>query len=379
MISDVTQSRYIKQTVKLMLWGKAAGRCQFAGCNKPLWKSSVTKEQVNIAQNAHIWAFSSQGPRGNEEVDAELLNSFENLMLVCHECHRLIDQDDQGTKYSVDLLQAMKTQHEKRIEIVTSVTPDKQSSILLYGANIGEQSSPLTYSKAANALFPDRFPSESIPITFGLKRSPFQEEMEDYWSTEKSVLENQFEKIIRPQLTNGDIEHLSIFGIAPQPLLIRLGTLLSDIPAADIYQLHREPVTWSWNPNSAPLDFKVHEPNEIFRKVAINFSISAPIDPARIHAVLDKDISIWTVTIDNPNNDCIQSREDLSRFRKLMRQLFDRIKLIHGENCDLHIFPAVPVSVAIEIGRVRMPKINLNLILYDEVKSCGGFIHAFDI
>ena len=56
-------TRHIRGDVQNMLWGKAAGRCEFNGCNKPLWKSSVTQEQVNIAQKAHIYAFSSDGPR----------------------------------------------------------------------------------------------------------------------------------------------------------------------------------------------------------------------------------------------------------------------------------------------------------------------------
>jgi len=362
-----------------MLWGKAAGRCQFSGCNKALWKSGVTKEQVNIAQNAHIWAFSSDGPRGNEKIEPELLNNFDNLMLVCHECHRLIDQDIAGEKYTVELLQAMKDQHEQRIETVTAIAPEKHSTILLYGANIGEQSSPLTYLKAANALFPDRFPAESKPIILGLQGSPFQDNTENYWPTEKQVLENKFEKYIRSQLSDGHIEHLSIFGIAPQPLLIYLGSLLSDIPHTEVYQLHREPVTWSWNSSTTPLDFIINEPNEVFEKVAVNFSLSATISSPRIEDVLGKDVSIWTVTIDNPHNDCIQSKEDLSRFRYLMRKLYDRIKQTHGENCSLHIFPAVPVSVAIEIGRVRMPKAALKLHLYDEIKERGGFVHTFDI
>ncbi len=71
-VRDVT--RYVKPSVQYMLWGMAAGRCEFNGCNKPLWKSSVTQEQVNIAEKAHIYSFSGEGPRGNEEITDEQLN-----------------------------------------------------------------------------------------------------------------------------------------------------------------------------------------------------------------------------------------------------------------------------------------------------------------
>src|SRR6516165_8039111 len=78
-------SRSISIATQNFLWGRAAGRCEFAGCNKSLWKSSVTNEPVNIAQKAHIYSFSEDGPRGNDGVSPEDLNSLENLILVCHE------------------------------------------------------------------------------------------------------------------------------------------------------------------------------------------------------------------------------------------------------------------------------------------------------
>jgi hypothetical protein len=43
----------------------------------------------------------------------------------------------------------------------------------------------------------------------------------------------------------------------------------------------------------------------------------------------------------------------------------------HGEQATIHIFPAVPVSVAIEIGRVRMPKSDLPLVVYDNIREKG--------
>ncbi|MCF6231425.1 MAG: hypothetical protein L3J62_11700 [Gammaproteobacteria bacterium] len=72
---EVTHSRHIKLPVQLMLWGKSAGRCQFEGCNKRLWENGVTKE-----------------------IDEEHINDLRNLMLACHECHTLIDEDKDGEK-----------------------------------------------------------------------------------------------------------------------------------------------------------------------------------------------------------------------------------------------------------------------------------------
>src|ERR1700719_2925733 len=72
-------TRDVPHHVQCMLWGKSAGRCEFAGCNEILWKSQVTQEPVNIAQKAHIYSFSSAGPRGNRGVSTKQLNDLGNL------------------------------------------------------------------------------------------------------------------------------------------------------------------------------------------------------------------------------------------------------------------------------------------------------------
>ena len=39
------------------LWGKAAGRCEYEGCNKLLYQDEVTSENINRAFVAHIVAY----------------------------------------------------------------------------------------------------------------------------------------------------------------------------------------------------------------------------------------------------------------------------------------------------------------------------------
>lgn len=372
-------SRSISQPVQLMLWGKAAGRCEFEGCNKSLWQSDVTKEQVNIAQKAHIWAFSPDGPRGNAGIEQDEINDINNLMLVCHQCHRLIDQDKKGNRYSTELLHQMKLKHEQRIELVTAIAPEKSSHVLLYGANVGSQSSVITYRKAANAMMPEFYPAESSAIELGLQRSPIDDDKDGYWELEKRVLEEQFDNLVAPRLSNGDIKHLSVFALAPQPLLILLGSILTDITAAEVYQLHREPPTWSWLDSDNQVNYEISKPSQVASIAALNISLSAVIDNSRIKNVLGDKVSIWTLTIETPHNDFLQARSHVREFRRVFRQLLDTIKSKHGHDEILHIFPAMPVSIAVEVGRTRMPKADMKFSLYDEVKSRGGFVHAFNI
>ena len=63
----------------------------------------------------------------------------------------------------------------------------------------------------------------------------------------------------------------------------------------------------------------------------------------------------------------------------MMRSVYARIKARHGSEQPINIFPAMPVAMAVETGRVWMPKADLPLITWDENRSSGGFRHAIAI
>jgi hypothetical protein len=372
-------SRSISVATQNFLWGRAAGRCQFAGCNKPLWKSSVTSERVNIAQKAHIYSFSEEGPRGNNGVSPEDLNAIDNLILVCHECHQKIDAAVDGGRYPASLLQQMKGEHELRVELVTGVDPTRKSHILLYGANIGEHSAPLNFTDAAIAMFPHRYPASDQAINLGLHNSAVSDRDEQFWFTERENLQKQFARRVRDPIQDGEIVHLSVFSLAPQPLLIQLGTLLGDIIPCDVYQLHREPKTWAWPSGAETPSYTIRKPQSKAGKAALVLSLSATVDINRVTSVLGEDASIWVITVQMPHNDVMKSRKQLSGLRAVLRRAFDEIKFAHGQSTILHIFPAAPVSACLEFGRVRMPKADMPWQLYDQVNPLGGFVPALSI
>lgn len=373
-LHDVT--RHIHPTVERLLWGRAAARCEFRGCNQALWKSPVTQEAVNLAQKAHIYSFSSGGPRGNRGISKRKLNDFANLLLVCHGCHQKIDKQKDGGRYSVDLLRQWKEDHERRVEIVTGVDPRKKSHVVLYGANVGDHSSPLQFAEAALALFPTLHPADDRPLTLGMINNSYNDRNPKFWEVESENLSVKFEQQVRERIRLGAIAHLSVFAIAPQPLLILLGTLLNDIMSAEVFQRHREPQTWNWPKKAPRLEFLVEAPASFDGVPALVLALSAEVTDDRIMGVLGPDASIWRVTVSRPNMDLIKSRKQLSAFRTLMGALLDRIKAAHGQTTTLHVFPATGVSTAIELGRVRMPKAHMPWQLYDQVNARGGFIPA---
>lgn len=365
----------IPQKVKNLLWIHAGGRCEYRGCNEALWKDTLTMAAMNKAYIAHIIADSSDGPRGDESLSPKLSKELSNLMLMCDTHHRLIDQE-MVTEHPVDILTDMKKEHEERIQTLTSISPATKTHILLYGANIGNNpASDLSWEKASLAISDQgRYPANKPAIEIGMKNSMMMEHDDHYWDFEQKNLTTHL-RDLKTQLGLGSINHISVFALAPQPLLISLGIGLSDIADVDVYQLHREPKTWQWQDNDDTQDFLIVKPKKEYETVALNLSLSANIENQRIHSVLGDNTSIWTITVPMPHNDFLESKKQLQLFRKKLRELFNEMKLIHGSGTLLHVFPAAPIAISIEIGRVWMPKADLSMKVYDEIKG-KGFVEA---
>ncbi len=369
----------ITEKVRYLLWAKSAGRCQFDACNEPLWRDKITQIEMNFAEVAHIIGNSPQGPRGDATLSEEYCNDLNNLMLMCPRHHKMIDQI--LDVYSDDVLRQMKKAHEARIEQVTAITTDKTSQVVIYRGNVGAHLPKIDHRDAWQAMFPTWYPAGRLPIELGLSNSAFQDGEDLFWKIEEENLERQFDQKIKPLMsTQKERNHFSIFAMAPQPLLIKLGSLFSDIYPTEVYQLHRELPTWEWQSGPEKFTYSIEEPHSSSKRVAINLSLSATIDSARIKRVFDRnEFSEWKMTMANPNNDFLQSRGQLRLFRETFRKLLDNIKFQHGEAAIIHLFPAVPVSVAVEIGRVWQPKADLPIVIYDQNRSRDGFVRTLSI
>jgi hypothetical protein len=111
-----------------------------------------------------------------------------------------------------------------------------------------------------NAMIPDRYPVDGRVINLSLSKSADTDRTDSFWLTEERNLISRFNKYILPIIEEDEIQHYTISAIAPQPLLMKLGSLFSDIANVDVYQKHREPDTWRWQNLSDVSDFVFTEP-----------------------------------------------------------------------------------------------------------------------
>lgn len=251
--------------------------------------------------------------------------------------------------------------------------------MLAYGTAIGSHQALPTFRTASKALFPRAFPASSRIIELGRCSSHLRDHDDEFWTQERRQLAYHYQQRVRIPQEQGDLQHLSVFALAPQPLLIDLGVLIGDMTDATTYQLHREPVGWAWPVCGEVVAFSTHPPRNTAGPPALVLAVSATITPDRITRVLGENAAIWMLTVPTPQNDLVKSPEILHEFRRTVRALLDTIKAQHGHTTPLHVFPALPVSLAVEFGRARMPKADAPWVLYDENQARGGFVSTFTI
>lgn len=361
------------------LWARAGGRCEYRGCNQDLVGDLISnKPGALFGYIAHIVADSADGPRGDKVLSPQLTKDISNLMLLCAKHHKLVDVDG-ADEHTVEMLAAMKDAHETRIAINTGIGEDYASHVLRFGATIGDIETLVSTKAIFAAMPPDRHPATSQTIDLEMLNQAVKDDEPAYWEMQRRNLGRLFAERVGGRIERQEIRHLSVFALAPQPLLIELGRLLNEIVPITVHQKHREPSTWNWQRDRPVLDFLVSRPVAFANgPIALKIAVSATVNDVRITEAIGDDAAIWSITIAAPGNDVVRRPEDLSAFRMTLRGLYDEIKARHGEDKVINVFPVMPASLAVETGRVWMPKADLEMLIYDQVRG-QGFVPRLSI
>ena len=108
----VDKARQYKPSTIRRLDTLSGNECTAPDCDKQL----IAKDgQSIISKICHIEAASSDGPRYNSSMTDDERRHFNNLILLCDECHTIIDNKENEEKYTVKLLQEWKVNHHSKI------------------------------------------------------------------------------------------------------------------------------------------------------------------------------------------------------------------------------------------------------------------------
>jgi SMODS-associated and fused to various effectors sensor domain/HNH endonuclease len=370
-LSPVREVRAVPHLVRLTLFVKAGGRCEFDGCNKYLLEHHVTLKEGNYAEVAHIVAFQPEGARGHEKRPLKI-NDVDNLMLLCPGCHKLID--DRPEEYTTKALQEYKERHEQHIRHMTGLRPEHRTSVLVFTANIADQGVFVPFDQVLEAVSP-RYPYSKPGKIIDLTSIRIDE---------AASIETARETVRRAMIQLYDagsevqtVKHLSVFALAPIPLLIDLGARLSNKIRTDLFQRHRDKENWTWRRTSKPATYQFNtlRSGNDPEKAALILSLSGTIRLRDLPEEIDPHYSVYELTLEGqtPNPGFLKARRDLENFRSAYQTALSAIMRDHGTIRSLHLFPAIPAPVAILCGRELLPKVHPELIVYDFDKQKAGF------
>lgn len=378
-LAPVRQARGIPQMTRLMLYVRAAGRCEFDGCNEYLLEHYPTETAGSFAEQAHIYAFNRAGPRGQAPGRPDDPNDISNLILLCGACHHLADT--RAEEYPVSVLLEFKRSHEERVFELTGLSKDRNTVPLVLKGLVAGRPVDVSDEEMQVAVAPN-YLKRRDKVEIDLTQIPDTSNA-GFWKTTTACIDRKVDRLyslpVRPDRTIC----VSVFALAPIPILIHLGSRLSDKIKVDLYQRHRNPETWRWHnePGQAVYITKRVRKGTDSVSVALLLNLSGANRLETLPALVDARFSVYEITLQDsePNPLFLRCRSDLDRLHDEYVRVMAMIRGSHPGLGVLHLFPAIPAPVAVMVGRTRLPKVDPILRVYDRDKRAGGFVPTLEV
>ncbi len=360
----------VSELETIRLWTKAGARCEFPGCNDYLWQDSLTLKEANFSQKAHIVAKKLNGPRGNSSLPMEERNKAENLMLLCAKHHHEIDDGKLKNEFPDEVLREYKRIHEERIKHQTSVIDDSKTYIIKLEANINGEAVRIADGQIYSAISP-MYPSNEGCTSIDLTNLPNKED-KTYWDMGRKIIDEKVSAMLNFNVNGLKIKHCSLFAISSIPLLIYLGSKLTNKITVDLYQKHRDTGDWKWKDGCSKLDYSFREIKSGDNGVALIISLSGAISISDLPAKHQAG-AVYEILIKNPNPTFLKTKECLALFVNKYLEAIGTITKKHPGLKEINFFPAIPSPIAISCGKELLKKVHPTMVIYDNNKEKGGF------
>ncbi|TRZ67285.1 MAG: SAVED domain-containing protein [Rhodocyclaceae bacterium] len=348
-----TQKRApIPPKTRQALWIAAGGRCEFRGCNKPVSRDFLTKRTANVGELAHIIADSPEGARGVKGLSEALAKDERNLMLACFDCHNRVDRDGKTSEYSAADLQAMKREHEARIELIYSSAGVKDSLPILMSFPVGSHAPVVDVRDVHYAMLENtRYKRFPVGRYIHIDRADFDvlDSSPDFWPRAEASLQDIFDRRVRPEMIGKQAPtHLTVAAFAPIPMLMKLGALLGDKMDAMVLDLPTERWLWDKSGTCETPEYRYDVPTSLPCEVAAVVSISNRATSPT------SGMPIVEFSAVSPNRSIIRTEAHVIEFRRQFNAFL--MSLVRAGIRVLHLYPATPLCASVEIGRMLLPK-----------------------
>jgi hypothetical protein len=143
------------------LWAKSGNRCAICKCE--LFHANPNCEDFSIGEECHIVSSQSNGPRHIDNWGC--YDSYENLILLCRNHHKEIDDPANLSQYPASRLKEIKESHEVWVKSrlsQNSKSGGEKVPLVLYGTELANIISGVYATERDNDPFTSREEAEYI-------------------------------------------------------------------------------------------------------------------------------------------------------------------------------------------------------------------------
>lgn len=189
-----------------------------------------------------------------------------------------------------------------------------------------------------------------------------------FWESAQQSIDDTI-NLVRQAIDSGDVEHISVFAIAPIPLLVYLGWQLDDKMPTRLFQKHRDQfVGWSWADQGEPVEFELttsglsHEAEDVVFVCAVTSEVNLARLPAELAGAPRVEVRPVGVP---PDAGLMSHEQSLTNFARLWRAALAAAEAEYQGALRWHLIVSGPVTVAIEAGRAVMRDAHLPVTVYE--------------
>jgi hypothetical protein len=245
--------------------------------------------------------------------------------------------------------------------------------------------SPQTVARAllADGRFPDYALLGVDELEVDLRPVPGEDPAGPAYSEAGRAMIADRLQLLRAKVNKETVRHISVFAFGRIPLLVAVGSMLDDtIPTAAYAKRRGHDEGWGWTPeaDTVDFDFALVRSGTDPLKVAVVFSISGLVDLNRLPSSIDDTVTVYEVRPvgATPSPDVLATPAALDNFTRACRALLAHAEEKHAGLAQVDVFPAVPVTAAVAIGRTPMRDVHPRLRVYDRTLD-GGYEFAIEV
>ncbi|AEA42426.1 SAVED domain-containing protein [Fluviicola taffensis] len=204
------------------------------------------------------------------------------------------------------------------------------------------------------------------------------------WQERKTIQSDYFSEEVLPKLNENPNAVIAYFGLAPIPLAIHLGYLVSGLKNVRVFQKHHDQKNWKWTKTPTSIEIvSENVPKDYFKAtgdVILTCSASYPIHIESLDDIIIDPLKEISLTTKETHRDVFTSEKSLNDYASAFRDVIDSIANCLPEISGIHLFSAIPTGLAFLLGQEIQPNIHPEITVYEYKKDSDiGYQETFVI